>query len=67
MNICPICLHQKMLVAHHIYPTGYGGDPNGQLLDLCNGCHTSIHATAENLYGKQDNSIPKLIKKLYYT
>lgn len=51
---CPICLsHFEQLDEHHIYPKAFGGPEDGELFDLCSGCHQAIHSQAKAMAAKK--------------
>lgn len=50
---CPICLNAfEQLDKHHIYPKAFGGPDDGELFDLCSGCHQAVHSQAKAFASK---------------
>jgi len=51
---CPICLHHfEQLDEHHIYPKAFGGPDDGELFNLCSGCHQAVHSQAKAMAAKK--------------
>jgi hypothetical protein len=48
--LCPPGREQRAIESHHLRPLEYGGDKDGEQINICETCHGKVHRIANSVY-----------------